>query len=156
LERLGLPATEANAAAMLRALGASEDASIAYGHFRRFAVLIPGEQLLSGSNANITWFESATCVPLGSTRLPDSCQILKCLRRMTKNSQAWLGLSPLRSTLNRVIEYFDFAYSMLNLDVWASPPHLGPGLYIANFECRDSRLICKICGGQSLPLSPFL
>jgi hypothetical protein len=30
------------------------------------------------------------------------------------------------------------------------------GLYIANFECRDSRLICKIFGGQSPPLSPFL
>jgi hypothetical protein len=31
-----------------------------------------------------------------------------------------------------------------------------PGLYIANFEYRDSRLICNIFGGQSPPLSPFL
>jgi hypothetical protein len=30
------------------------------------------------------------------------------------------------------------------------------GLYIANFEYRDSRLICKIFGGQRPALSPFL
>jgi hypothetical protein len=66
---LGLPATDTNAAAMLRALGAAEDASIAYGHFRRFAILIPGEKLLCDTDANITWFESATCVPLGSALL---------------------------------------------------------------------------------------
>jgi hypothetical protein len=30
------------------------------------------------------------------------------------------------------------------------------GLYIVNFECRDSRLICKIFSGQCPPLSPFL
>jgi hypothetical protein len=53
----------------LRALGAAEDASIAYGHFRRFAILIPGEKLLCDTDANITWFESATCVPLGSALL---------------------------------------------------------------------------------------
>jgi hypothetical protein len=29
------------------------------------------------------------------------------------------------------------------------------GLYIANVECRDSRLICKIFVGQCPPLSPF-
>jgi hypothetical protein len=33
---------------------------------------------------------------------------------------------------------------------------LGAGLYIANFEYRDSRLICNIFGGQSPPLLPFL
>jgi hypothetical protein len=34
-------------------------------------------------------------------------------------------------------------------------PTWEPGLYIANFEYRDFRLICKIFGGQSPPLSPF-
>lgn len=70
LKRMGLPASDDNAAAMLRALGAAEDASIAYGEFRRFAVLIPGDKLGRDAEANLTWFESATCMPLGSALFP--------------------------------------------------------------------------------------
>jgi hypothetical protein len=65
LAKLDLSATDGNARAMLRALGKAEDASIAYGEFRRFAVLMPREKLMSDTEPNVTWFESATCVPIG-------------------------------------------------------------------------------------------
>jgi hypothetical protein len=64
LGKLGLPATDANAAAMMRALGKAEDATIAYGEFRRFAVLMPRDKLTRDTEASLAWFESATCVPL--------------------------------------------------------------------------------------------
>jgi Mitochondrial carrier protein len=65
LAKLDLPSTDSNARAMLRALGKAEDASIAYGEFRRFAILMPREKLMSDVEPNLTWFESATCVPIG-------------------------------------------------------------------------------------------
>lgn len=69
LKKLGLPATESNARAMMRALGKAEDASIAYGEFRRFAILMPPDKLMNDTEASVTWFESATCVPLGGAPL---------------------------------------------------------------------------------------
>jgi Ca2+-binding EF-hand superfamily protein len=72
LAKLGLPATESNARAMLRALGKAEDASIAYGEFRRFALLMPRDKLVSDKELNLKWFESATCVPIGSAHPPFS------------------------------------------------------------------------------------
>ena len=68
--KLDLPATESNARAMLRALGKAEDASIAYGEFRRFAILMPRDKLVSDKALNLKWFESATCVPIGGAPLP--------------------------------------------------------------------------------------
>lgn len=65
LAKLDLPATEENARAMLKALGKAEDASIAYGEFRRFALLMPRDKLVSYKELNLKWFESATCVPIG-------------------------------------------------------------------------------------------
>lgn len=44
LKRLGLPATEENAASMLRYLGRAEDGYISYGQFRNFLLLLPPEQ----------------------------------------------------------------------------------------------------------------
>lgn len=71
LEKLDLPATDENARAMLRALGKAEDASIAYGEFRRFAILMPRDKLMSDREPNLAWFESATCLPIGgATGLP--------------------------------------------------------------------------------------
>ena len=55
---------------MLRALGKAEDASIAYGEFRRFAILMPRDKLVSDKALNLKWFESATCVPIGGVALP--------------------------------------------------------------------------------------
>lgn len=64
---MDLPATESNARAMMRALGKAEDASIAYGEFRRFAILMPRDKLASYKELNLKWLESATCVPIGGT-----------------------------------------------------------------------------------------
>lgn len=57
---------------MLRALGKAEDASVAYGEFRRFAILMPRDKLMSDREPNLTWFESATCLPLGGAPHPAS------------------------------------------------------------------------------------
>lgn len=64
LKRLGLPATEENAGAMLRYLGASaEDGYISYGQFRNFALLLPPEQVRE-TDPSVLWFEAATFVQL--------------------------------------------------------------------------------------------
>lgn len=54
---------------MLRALGKAEDTSIAYGEFRRFAILMPRDKLVNDKELNLKWFESATCVPIGGAPL---------------------------------------------------------------------------------------
>ncbi len=63
LRRLGLPATEENAAAMLRYLGRAEDGYISYGQFRNFALLLPPEQVRE-TDPSVLWFEAATFVQL--------------------------------------------------------------------------------------------
>ena len=45
LKGAGLPANEDNAAAMLRYLNSDSKASISYGHFRNFMLLLPSERL---------------------------------------------------------------------------------------------------------------
>ena len=63
LRRLGLPATDENAAAMLRYLGRAEDRYISYGEFRNFLLLLPPEQV-RGTDPSVLWFEAATFVQL--------------------------------------------------------------------------------------------
>ncbi|TVU27445.1 hypothetical protein EJB05_30056 [Eragrostis curvula] len=60
LKSAGLPASEDNAAAMLRYLNADSEGSISYGHFRNFMLLLPSERL-EDDPRNI-WFEAATVV----------------------------------------------------------------------------------------------
>lgn len=69
LKRLNLPDNEQNAEAMLSVVGKAADASVAYGEFRRFVMLLPREKLLSDTEPNVTWFECATCVPIGAPPL---------------------------------------------------------------------------------------
>ena len=63
LRRLGLPATEENASAMLRYLGRAQDGYISYGEFRNFLLLLPPEQV-RGTDPSVLWFEAATFVQL--------------------------------------------------------------------------------------------
>lgn len=67
LEKLGLPSTESNAKAMLKALGSEQDGYISYSKFRNFAILLPKHQLIK-SDPSFIWFESATMVPIGPPR----------------------------------------------------------------------------------------
>ncbi|CAD6270879.1 unnamed protein product [Miscanthus lutarioriparius] len=60
LKGAGLPANEDNAIAMLRYLNSDSEASISYGHFRNFMLLLPSERL-EDDPRNI-WFEAATVV----------------------------------------------------------------------------------------------
>lgn len=62
LRNAGLPATEENAAAMMRCLDPDTRGSIAYGHFRNFMLLLPPERL--GDDPRMVWFEAATVVPM--------------------------------------------------------------------------------------------
>jgi hypothetical protein len=74
LKRLNLPDNEQNAEAMLNVVGKAADASVAYGEFRRFVMLLPRDKLLSDTEPNVTWFECATCVPIGT--LPISALVV--------------------------------------------------------------------------------
>ncbi|GMH35620.1 hypothetical protein BSKO_03488 [Bryopsis sp. KO-2023] len=70
LEGLGLPASEDNAFAMLRALDSEQDGFVSYGKFRNFAILLPKHKLQDSVDPSIAWFESATMVPLGPVPAP--------------------------------------------------------------------------------------
>lgn len=62
LRNAGLPATDSNAAAMMKFLNVDTDGSIAYGQFRNFMLLLPPERL--GDDPRMVWFEAATVVPM--------------------------------------------------------------------------------------------
>ncbi|CAD7705384.1 unnamed protein product [Ostreobium quekettii] len=65
LKKLGLSATDANAKAMLRAIGSEDDGFVSYGSFRNFAILLPKSKLRESVDPSRVWFESATMVPIG-------------------------------------------------------------------------------------------
>eukprot|EP00210_Caulerpa_lentillifera_P005146 g4918.t1 len=67
LTKLGLPSTEDNAKAMLRAIGSEDDGYVSYTKFRNFAILLPKHTLMK-SDPSLIWFESATYVPIGPPR----------------------------------------------------------------------------------------
>ncbi|KAK1312354.1 hypothetical protein QJS10_CPA07g01051 [Acorus calamus] len=60
LKSAELPASEENAAAMMRYLNADTEGSISYGHFRNFMLLLPSERLEDDPRS--IWFEAATVV----------------------------------------------------------------------------------------------
>lgn len=62
LRNAGLPATDENAAAMMRCLDADTEGSISYGQFRNFMLLLPPERL--GDDPRMVWYEAATVVPM--------------------------------------------------------------------------------------------
>ncbi|XP_024380816.1 uncharacterized protein [Physcomitrium patens] len=62
LRNAGLPATDGNAAAMMKFLNVDTEGSIAYGQFRNFMLLLPPERL--GDDPRMVWFEAATVVPM--------------------------------------------------------------------------------------------
>jgi len=64
LENLGVAATEENAKAMIRTLGGEEDGAVTYDRFRRFALLVPAQQM-ANLDPGRAWFEAATMMPLG-------------------------------------------------------------------------------------------
>lgn len=79
LKRLNLPDNEQNAEAMLTIVGKAPDASVAYGEFRRFVMLLPRDKLLSDTeSAAVTWFECATCVPIGTLPPLSYPSLLSC------------------------------------------------------------------------------
>lgn len=66
LRNAGLPATDATATAMMKLLGVDTKGSIHYGHFRKFMLLVPTEQL--AVDPWRIWFEAATVGPETSDR----------------------------------------------------------------------------------------
>ncbi|PKA48509.1 Protein mitoferrin-like 1, chloroplastic [Apostasia shenzhenica] len=60
LKGAGLPASEANAGAMMRYLNSDSDESISYSHFRNFMLLLPSKRL--EDDPRNVWFEAATLV----------------------------------------------------------------------------------------------
>lgn len=61
LRNAGFPATEDNACAMMKFLGANTEGSLKYGQFRKFMLLVPTEQLISDPWS--VWFKAATSGP---------------------------------------------------------------------------------------------
>lgn len=64
LTKLGIAGTEENAKAMVRAVGGSEDGTVTYDRFRRFALLLPEKQI-ANLNLGRAWFEAASMMPIG-------------------------------------------------------------------------------------------
>ena len=63
LTRLGLPATDENAAAMLKHLAMGTEGYVSYGQFRNFLMLLPRD-VASSTDPSVLWFESATMIQL--------------------------------------------------------------------------------------------
>ena len=63
LAKLGLPATDENAKAMLRHMALSGNQKfISYGQFRNFMMLLPQDVVAMDSDPSKVWFEAATMV----------------------------------------------------------------------------------------------
>eukprot|EP00249_Psilotum_nudum_P019761 c27406_g2_i1 orf=871-3384(+) len=75
LQSAGLPATEENAAAMMRCLDADMKGSITYGQFRNFMLLLPPKRL--GDDPRMVWFEAATVVPMAPPLAVPAESVLK-------------------------------------------------------------------------------
>lgn len=63
LKRLGLPATDENAAAMLRHLSMGGEGYVSYGQFRNFLMLLPRD-VTTSTDPSVLWFEASTMVQL--------------------------------------------------------------------------------------------
>lgn len=65
--------------ACIRALGGNEDGTVTYDRFRRFALLLPEEQI-TVMDPGRAWFEAASMMPLGAihdlVRQDDSANLL--------------------------------------------------------------------------------
>ena len=66
LTRLGLPATDENAAAMLKHLAMGTEGYVSYGQFRNFLMLLPRD-VASSTDPSVLWFESATMIQLNAS-----------------------------------------------------------------------------------------
>ena len=63
LRRLGLPATDENATAMLNHLGMSGEGYVSYGQFRNFLMLLPRD-VATAKDPSVLWFEASTMVQI--------------------------------------------------------------------------------------------
>ena len=76
LKRLGLPATDENAIAMLKHLGMDGEGYVSYGQFRNFLMLLPRD-VATTKDPSVLWFEASTMVQINppeaarsATRIP--------------------------------------------------------------------------------------
>ena len=63
LRRLGLPATDENATAMLNHLGMNGEGYVSYGQFRNFLMLLP-QDVATAKDPSVLWFEASTMVQI--------------------------------------------------------------------------------------------
>ena len=63
LKRLGLPATDENATAMLKHLGMDGEGYVSYGQFRNFLMLLPRD-VATAKDPSVLWFEASTMVQI--------------------------------------------------------------------------------------------
>ena len=74
LNRLGLPATDENATAMLKHLDLEGDGFVTYGQFRNFMMLLP-KQVATSSDPSVLWFESSTMVQINQPKSERSATV---------------------------------------------------------------------------------
>ena len=74
LKRLGLPATDENATAMLKHLDLEGDGFVTYGQFRNFMMLLP-KQVATSSDPSVLWFESSTMVQINQPKSERSATV---------------------------------------------------------------------------------
>ena len=63
LKRLGLPATDENAIALLKHLGMDGEGYVTYGQFRNFLMLLPRD-VATTKDPSVLWFEASTMVQI--------------------------------------------------------------------------------------------
>ena len=63
LKRLGLPATDENATAMLNHLGMNGEGYVSYGQFRNFLMLLT-QDVATAKDPSVLWFEASTMVQI--------------------------------------------------------------------------------------------
>ncbi|KAK9805827.1 hypothetical protein WJX73_004404 [Symbiochloris irregularis] len=64
LTKMGVEASSANAAALLKAMGVESNGVVSYSNFRNFVMLLPAKKL-DGLDPNLLWFNAASSIPFG-------------------------------------------------------------------------------------------
>ena len=95
LKRLGLPATDENATAMLKHLGMDGEGYVSYGQFRNFLMLLPRD-VATAKDPSVLWFEASTMVQINPPEAARSATVKLAISAVRSPARLLLALPPLR------------------------------------------------------------
>ena len=97
LKRLGLPATDENATAMLKHLGMDGEGYVSYGQFRNFLMLLPRD-VATAKDPSVLWFEASTMVQINPPEAARSATVKLAIQAARSPARLLLALPLLRCT----------------------------------------------------------